>query len=90
MPSPSSKHKPASVSLEELQALRKEKELVELEQELVELADLAYLAELVCLAELSSLSNTRPKLPSPSDTRAAIILSLITLRIQLIWSCFGT
>ena len=54
--------------------MRKEKELVELEQELVELADLAYLAELVCLAELSSLSNTRPKLPSPSDTRAAIIL----------------
>ena len=73
-----SKHKPASVSLadhkvKELKAL-KDKELAELETELVELAELAYLAELACLAELSSPSITRPELPSPSDTRAAMDL----------------
>ena len=55
----------------ELQAF-KDKELAELETELVELAELAYLAELACLAELSSPSNTMPELPSPSDTRAAM------------------
>ena len=79
MPSPSSKLKPASVSLaehkdKELQAWRADKELAELETELVELAELAYLAELACLAELSSPSNTRPELPSPSDSRAAMDL----------------
>ena len=75
--SPSSKLKPASVSLaehkgKELQADHKDEELAELETELVELAELAYLAELACLAELSSPSNTRPELPSPSETRAAM------------------
>ena len=75
VPSPSWKHKTASVSLDkELQASHKDKELAELETELVELAELAYLAELACLAELSSPSNTRPELPSPSDTRAAMDL----------------
>ena len=77
MPSPSSKFKPASVSLaehkdKELQAWHEDEELAELETELVELAELAYLAELASLAELSSPSMTRPELPSPSDAKAAI------------------
>ena len=54
--------------------MHKDEELVVLETELVELAELAYLAELACLAELSSPSITRPELPLPSDTRAAMDL----------------